>query len=135
MWQAKDKLHKRKVVLEDGSVYRCKAVYFSYEVQREREVVHHAVSLFFPRNPMHLVKIVDANNQLTWPKHRGPAPEFVYKTIDQNQEGKVGGLFYIRVNHPTKLEAAAERRRDHLKVSSNLYDAIKKKYHKYTFNV
>lgn len=78
----------------------------------------HAVSLFFPRNPKHSVKIVDANNQITWPKHKGPAPEFVCKTIDQDQEGLVEGLFYVRTNHPSKLEAAAESRRKYTKVSS-----------------
>lgn len=116
MCQAQDKLHKNKVVLEDGSIYRCKAAFFKYEIREEREVFHHAVSLFFPRNPMHSVKIVDANNQVTWPKHRGRAPQFIFKNIDQNQEGQVGGLFYVRVNHPSKLEAAAERRRNYTKV-------------------
>lgn len=109
------------MVLEDGSVYRCKAAFFQYPSsaprEKDSEVTDHAVSLFFPRNPMHLVKIVDANNQITWPKHKGPAPEFVCKTIDQNQEGIVEGLFYVRVNHPSKLEEAAERRRDYSKVA------------------
>jgi hypothetical protein len=82
--------------------------------------VCHMVSIIFPdkRNSAPLL-VIDCNNQITRPGFGAAKELIVNKPITTDQVGAVNGMFFVRVNHPSKLAAAAELTRKADKVNTS----------------
>lgn len=106
--------------MEGGERYEWKAAFFVYQCPKNKEAIEnganievqkHAVSLFFPAVRKRKTLVVDCNHQWTNPKSTKPWYRFYesQEHISQEQKGMVGGLFYVRTNHRSKVKQAADR--------------------------
>jgi hypothetical protein len=127
---------KRSVTLANGSRYVCKAIMFYYQTEENKAQVAaggqricHMVSIIFPdkRNSAPLL-VIDCTNQITRPGFGAAKERIVNEPITTDQVGAVNGMFFVRVNHPSKLAAAAELNRkvdkvniSHLFISGNSF--------------
>jgi hypothetical protein len=106
---------RRKVVLPNNAQYLAKSAYFYYHEEVDENGIQkddassggtHAVSLIIPSVKTHKVKIINSNHQKTMNE-----PPRKYTEISENQLGYVGGIFFVRTNHPSTESNKARRRK------------------------
>jgi hypothetical protein len=109
--------------------YVCKAAFFVHDTSKwpgmqpteigpdgKLGYPTHAVTIKYPRKLNQEAEIIDPNFENTNPDPRARCRKPAYTKVGPEDEGRVGGLLFLRTNHPSDLDKAAKRRADYYRV-------------------